>query len=203
MSGNDWGDVFAAAVNGNHFQSPLGIADIELGDTAWSAKTVKSAVKSNNPITAKRVRLISGRCSPVYSFGNVDPLSDVQLTGSQVLRIWNARVEEAHHQFAQLRTVVLMRDMVNLRFTLFEQPTVQFDPADYVWGTNRRNNLEGRSVESGFHAFTWQPHGSQFTIIRSVSGSARNFRIERPPALDSEQVLNAVGYSDNWVTFIG
>ncbi len=197
MSGDEWGDVFAMSVNGVHLNSPLGIADIALGSTAWSAKTVKS----NNPRRADRVRLISGRNSPVFSFGNDDPLADLQETGNQVLQIWNARVEEATQEYPQLRTVVLMRDMERFQFKIFEQQTVAFDPAEYIWTLNRRNNLEGCNVHDGFHTFTWQPHGSQFTIIRQVAASARSFQIKKPNALDPVDVLNSLGYSDSWVDF--
>ena len=50
ISGDDWGDIFAAAVNGAHLKSPLGVVDIALGNTAWSAKTVKSP-KSSTPVS--------------------------------------------------------------------------------------------------------------------------------------------------------
>ena len=198
MSGDDWGDIFAAAVNGQHFRSPLGIADVALGNTAWSAKTVGS----RNPIAAMQVRLISGRNAPVFSFGNDDPFADIQETGRQVLQIWNARVEEATEQYPNLRSVILIRDMDGFRFKIFEAQTAQFDPADYDWSRNARNNLEGRAIQGGTHTFTWQPHGSQFTIIRTVSGSARSFEVRKPGTLNPQQILNSLGYSANWVTFL-
>ena len=198
MSGDDWGDIFAAAVNGTHLRSPLGVVDIALGNTAWSAKTVKSS----NPISTSRVRLISGRNAPVFSFENQDSFSDIQETGNQVLQIWNSRVEEATQQYSQLRTIVLIRDMDLFQFKIFEQPTTQFDPADYAWRLNRRNNFEGHSVQGDVHTFTWQPHGSQFTIIRQVSGSARSFQIRKPDTLESEELLKSIGYSADWVEFL-
>lgn len=198
LSGDDWGDIFAAAVNGEHFRSPLGIADVALGNTAWSAKTVSA----RNPIELAQVRLISGRNAPVFSFGNDDPFANVQATGNQVLQIWNARVEEATQQYPNLRTTVLIRDMDRFHFKVFESQTAQFDPADYIWSRNARNNLEGHSVESNVHLFTWQPHGSQFTIIRPVSGSARSFEVRKPGTLDPDQVLGSLGYGADWVTFL-
>lgn len=197
MSGDDWGDVFAAAVNGQHFRSPLGIADVALGNTAWSAKTVSS----RNPVATERVRLISGRNAPVFSFGNDDPFANIQETGRQVLEIWNARVEEATAQYPNLRTVILIRDMDGFRFKVFETQTSQFDPADYNWSLNARNNLEGHDMR-GVHTFTWQPHGAQFTIIRPVSGSARSFEVRKPGTLNPQQVLSSLGYASNWVTFL-
>ena len=198
IGGDDWGDFFAAAVNATHLKSPLGIVDIALGNTAWSAKTVQAT----DPLEAKTVRLISGRSAPVYSYGNDDPFADIQETGKQVLGIWNARVTEATQQFAQLRTITLIRNMQNLRFKVFEQATTQFDPADFIWSLNKSNNFEGHSRIDGRHSFTWQPHGAQFTILRPVSGSARSFEVQRPQALDPEVVLDQLGYSTDWVTFL-
>ena len=198
MSGDDWGDIFAAAVNGVHFRSPVGIADVALGNTAWSVKTVSPG----NPAAQDTVRLISGRNSPTYSYGNDDPLADIQETGKQVLQIWNARVEEATQRYPHLRTVVLIRNTAALEFTVFELPTVPFDPGDYIWQLNKRNNLEGLARQGNVHAFTWQPHGSQFTIIRAVSGSARSFSIRQPGVMDAAQILASLGYDDSWVTFL-
>lgn len=168
-----------------------------MGTTAWSAKTVqgKNAAASN-------VRLISGRNSPIFSAGNQDLFADIQETGNQVLQIWNARVEEASQQYPHLRTIVLIRDMSSFRFKLFEQQTVQFDPADYTWRINARRNFEGHSVQGNRHSFTWQPHGSQFTIVRQVGGSARSFAVKKPDTIDPEQVLNNLGFDDSWVTFL-
>lgn len=74
MTGDDWGNIFANAIEGEHLSSPLGIADVVKDKTAWSMKTVKNA----NPLIATNVRLISGRCSPDYSYGITDPHADIQ-----------------------------------------------------------------------------------------------------------------------------
>ena len=198
LSGDDWGDIFAAAINGEHFRSPLGIADVGLGNTAWSAKTVKA----NNPAATNRVRLISGRNNVLYSFGNEDVFADIQKTGEQVLDIWNTRVGEATEHYPHLRTVVMIRNMDSFEFTVFEYTTSPFDPADYVWRRNARDNLEGYTRQGQVHTFTWQPDGSQFTIIRSVSGSARSFAIKSPDTIDPRQFLANLGYDETWVTFL-
>ena len=198
MSGDDWGDIFAAAINGEHFRSPLGIADVVLGNTAWSVKTVIS----RNPIKTSRVRLISGRNAPIFSFGNDDPFADVQETGKQVLEIWNARVEEATEHYPYLRTIVLIRNMESFQFKMFEYQTSQFDPDDYAWSINKSKNLEGHTSHGRVHTFTWQPHGSQFTILRPVSGSARSFRVRKPDTLDPRELLANLGFDESWLTFL-
>ena len=41
ISGNDWADVFAEAIGGNHKNSSLGLTDVSYGKMAWSMKTIK------------------------------------------------------------------------------------------------------------------------------------------------------------------
>ncbi len=118
------------------------------------------------------------------------------------MEIWNARVEEATNQCANLRTVVLIRNMTDFRFKVFETQTAQFDPADYIWHSNANDNFEGWTAQGGVHTFTWQPNGAQFTIIRPVSGSARSFQVKKPGTLDPEQILESVGFADDWVTYL-
>ena len=198
LEGNDWGDIFAAALDATHFKSPIGIVDVALGNTAWSAKTVQS----KNPDRTNQIRIISGRNNVGYSFNNHEPLTDIQETGRQVLEIWNARVEEAMEKYSQLRRIVLIRNMSSFRFKVFELPTELFDPADYIWSLNKSDNLEGDRIRDDSRAFTWQPNGAQFTVIQEVSGSARSFEIQKPQPQDSEQLLESIGYTDDWVTFL-
>lgn len=81
ITGGDWGDAFASAIGGIYLDSPVGIADVILGKMAWSMKTVKN----DNPFLCKNIRLISGRCSPDYSYGITDPHKNIQETGRAVL----------------------------------------------------------------------------------------------------------------------
>ena len=70
LTGDDWGNIFAEAIGGEHLQSPVGIADVVFDKMAWSMKTVKTTNPHRNEAS---VRLISGRCSPDYSYGITDP----------------------------------------------------------------------------------------------------------------------------------
>jgi len=65
LEGGEWENVFAKAIGAEWKPSNVGLDDVILGNCAWGAKTVKNA----NPWKAKYVRLISGRNSPVYSYG--------------------------------------------------------------------------------------------------------------------------------------
>ena len=196
ITGDDFGTIFSEAIKGVHRSRPLGIADVVWDDCAWSVKTVKA----NQPFQQRSVRLISGRNSPDYSLGISDPHIDPSATGKAVLSIWNARVDEAMDEFDDLRIVALVRNIAAREFVLFEEEAQRFVPGDYWWTFNERNNLEGRDKVSHNHRFTWQPHGSQFTIIRDVPGSSRHFSVApNVPLVEPDVVLKAVGYSDDWI----
>lgn len=128
LTGNDWGDVFARAVGGEHLQSPVGIADVVFKKMAWSMKTVKT---SNPHRSDASVRLISGRCSPDYSYGITDPHEDIQKTGRTVLNIWNERVNIAYDYYNPVRNSVLVRSNDLLNYTLFEEENHRFIANQY------------------------------------------------------------------------
>lgn len=197
ITGDDFGTIFAKSIDGMHRESPLGIADVAKENCAWSVKTVK--VKK--PFETKRVRLISGRNSPDYSMGISDPRKDAKATGRAVLSIWNARVNEALDEFNDLRVIVCVRNLATRKFILFEEEAGRFSYADYEWGFNKRGNLEGHDIAHGEHVFTWQPHGSQFTIIRKVPAHARKFSINHSvPLIQMEHVLGLAKFDESWVS---
>ena len=45
--------------------------------------------------------------------------------------------------------------------------------------------------------FTWQPHGSQFTVIYDVPISSTKFKVNRPPVLDFAKTLDQIGVCDS------
>lgn len=198
ISGQDWGDAFSDAIGGVHLDSPVGIADVVLNKMAWSMKTVKNS----NPFRARIVRLISGRCSPDYSYGITDPHKDIQQTGRAVLGIWNERVNLAHDNFNPIRTAVLIRSNDSLSYTLFEEDNQRFRSSDYIWELNQNGNLIGKHIETNKICFTWQPHGSQFTIHTHVPENAMKFRIKRPPLLTKQDILEKIKFDDSWIDII-
>ncbi len=198
MSGEDWGNAFADAINGTHLDSPVGIADVVLNNMAWSMKTVKH----KNPFTVRNLRLISGRCSPDYSYGITDPHKDIQETGKAVLRIWNERINIAQDSYNQIRTAVLVRSNDLLSFCLFEDENRRYRINDYVWEVNDNGNLIGRNIETNKTEFTWQPHGSHFTIHTNVPTTAVKFRIKQPPLLTKENILQNINFDPSWVSIL-
>lgn len=198
LSGDDFGEIFAKASEGIHLASPIGIADVHLGKMAWSMKTVKT----KNPYALKTVRLISGRCSPDYSYGITDPHQDIQATGRAVLGIWNERVNIAQDNYNPVRTSVLIRNYELTKFVLFEEENHRFATNNYCWEANANGNIEGKDIKTGEHCFTWQPHGSQFTIIEKIPETAVRFEVKIPPTICQTEVLKNLHFDESWVKII-
>lgn len=203
ITGDDFGTIFAGAIGAEHRGSPLGIADVVLNGCAWSVKTVQLA----RPYRASTVRLISGRCSPDYSLDITDPRKKPEDTGRAVLSIWNARVNEALNYHDDLRILVMIRNMATREYRIFEEEAQRFTPTDYEWKFNKprnQGNLQGYDRVTGAHRFTWQPHGSQFTILRDVPASARRFSINpNVPTLSVDAILTEIGFDPKWITVYG
>jgi len=196
ITGNEFGDMFADAVGGTHYSSPLGLVDVASGKTGWSVKTIKN----NNPERMRRARLISGRNSPDYSFGLSDPRENISATGESVLSIWNSRLNAARQAHDDVRVLVLIRNMQTRTFVLFEEEMTRYVPDDFEWKLNSSNNLQGHKKTDDKHCFTWQPHGGQFTVIRDIPGSTRYFRIARDiPYIRPRELDAMINYSDAWI----
>jgi hypothetical protein len=191
--------MFARIVGADWKPSNVGLDDIVLGDCAWGAKTVKHSA----PFTANRVRLISGRNALVYSYDDTSDLksADVQEMGRKILMIYNSRVWAVRKKYRHLRTVVLIKGDDLTETSVFEFETVAFNPDEYTWRWNENKNLEGCDG-AGRHCFTWQPHGSQFTIMETVPEDRLRVRVKKPEPLAREVVLDAVGFNSEWVQIV-
>lgn len=201
LSGNEWGNIFAKAVGGQHLQSPVGIADVVMGENqiAWSMKTVKST----NPFNQNaNIRLISGRCSPDYSYGIENPHDDIEKTGRAVLEIWNERINIAYDYYNPVRTNILVRNEDLSSFAIWEEENHRYIANDYRWEENKRGNLIGIEKVTGTVCFTWQPHGSQFTIHTKIPSNAVKFRVKCPPKLDPDKTLEQIHYDDSWIEIL-
>ncbi len=197
LEGEDWEAIFATCIGAEWKPSNVGLDDVILGNTAWGAKTVKST----NPATAKKVRLISGRNSPVYSFGEtIDIHANPNAVGVSVLEIWNERVSAIREKFQNLRTVVLVKSNDLTEVVVFEFDTIRYDPELFVWEWNKNGNLIGIEKSTNEHRFTWQPHGSQFTIIEEIPKKSLIIKIKQPETLDKEEILKAIGFDNSWIS---
>lgn len=197
LEGSDWEEIFANCIDASWKPSNVGLDDVVKHQCAWGAKTVKS----NNPKSQRFVRLISGRNLPAYSFSQGKILgADPNKIGSMVLDIWNDRVNEVQKNFNELRTIVLVKanDLTNM--VVFEIPTLAYDNSDLFWEWNDNNNLIDREKKNKFHKFTWQPHGSQFTIIEEVPQKSLFIQVRKPNTLNKDLVLDTVGFDESWIT---
>lgn len=199
LEGEEWESIFATCIGAIWKPSNVGLDDVILGNTAWGAKTVKAT----NPSSTKKVRLISGRNSPVYSFGEtIDVHADPNSVGISVLEIWNERVSAVREKFQNLRTVVLVKSNDLSEVVVFEFDTIRYDPELFTWEWNKNGNLLGIEKSTNEHRFTWQPHGSQFTIIEDVPEKSLIINIKQPEILNKEEILEALGFNNSWISVI-
>ncbi|QFG53460.1 hypothetical protein [Chryseobacterium sp.] len=197
LEGSEFESIFATCIGADWKPSNVGLDDIILGNTAWGAKTVKAT----KPATQKKVRLISGRNSPVYSFGEtIDTHHDPNAVGKSVLEIWNERVSAVREKFQNLRTVVMVKSNDLTEVVVFEFDTIRYDPELFVWEWNKNGNLRGIEKSTTEHRFTWQPHGSQFTIIEEIPEDSLLIKIKEPKTLNKEDILKALGFDKTWIS---
>lgn len=197
LEGSDWESIFACCIGAEWKPSNVGLDDVVMGNTAWGAKTVKS----KHPSKQKRIRLISGRNSPVYSYGErIDTSADPNLIGKHVLDIWNERVSAIREKYKHVRTIVLIKSSDLSEVVVFEFDTIRYDDELFKWEWNINKNLVGKEKKSGLHKFTWQPHGSQFTIVEEVPEKSLVIQVKQPPLLDKDKVLDTLGVDNSWIT---
>ena len=200
ITGDDFGSIFAQAIDGEHKSSPLGIADVILEGNAWSVKTIKS----KNPFKVSKARFISGRNSPDYSLGIENVHKNVEATGKAVLRIWNSRINEALGEYDDLRIVHFIRNLETKEFVIFEESAEKFIVENYEWNKNKHGNFQGHHKQTGVHKFTWQSHGAQFTIIKIIPSCAIKFIINgNPSVMEVEHILRLARFKPTWIEIIG
>lgn len=200
IEGNEFEQIFAYCVGAEWKPSNVGLDDVVLDNCCWGAKTVFAS--SKNLKNQKKVRLICGRNSPVYSYGETEispKTADPNHVGRLVLEIWNERVSGVRQIFKFVRTVVLVKSKDFSDFLIFETDTLRYDPELYYFEWNKSDNLEGYDKETHTHKFTWQPHGSQFTIIEEIPTERLHVQVHKPSRIDKETVLKRVGFNKDWV----
>ncbi len=199
LEGTDWEEIFARCIYGRWKPSNVGLDDVLLEQTAWSAKTVKA----KSPAQAKKVRLISGRNSPSFSFdSDVSRNQDPNEVGKMVISIWNERVAAIRAKYQHLRTVVLIKSYDLLELAAFEHDTDLVEADSVEWSWNKNNNLVGHSKATKEHRYTWQPHGSQFTIVEQVPDNRLAIGLRLPPPLDRDSALETIGFDPSWITLL-
>ncbi len=198
VQGSEWEKIFAEAIGAKWSYHPVGLDDIILGNTAWSAKSVKL----ENPAKVKTVRLISGRNDLQYAYdghrikpGETDP----DETGALVLDIFNSKVSKVRETHEHLRTVVLIRSGDLTEIVIFEFETIRYDPELFYWKWNKGRNLQGYFKRNNEHKFAWQSGGTQFTIIENVPAQNIHVKLKSPELLDKKEFIKKLGFDKSWV----
>ena len=200
LEGTEWEQIFAKCIGAEWKPSNVGLDDIVLDNCCWGAKTVFG---TNNIKKQKTVRLISGRNSPIYSYG-VDNITSENPNeiGKLVLDIWNERVSAMRQIYKFVRTVVLVKSKDYSDYLIFEFDTIRYDPELYYFKWNVRMNLEGYEKASEKHKFTWQPSGSQFTIIENIPNKRLHIYIKKAQKIDKETILKAINFDSSWYQIV-
>lgn len=201
LEGDEWERIFADCIGAEWKPSNVGLDDVQLLNCCWSAKTVKASSKDLSH--QKQVRLISRRNSPTYSFG-VDKITeaDPNYIGKLVLEIWNERVSAIRQIFKFARTVVLIKGQDYSEYIIFEDDTVRYEADLYYFKWNARGNLEGYAKSDNSHKFTWQPHGSQFTIVEDVPDDRLHIKLSKPEKFSKDQILKLLSFDDSWYSVV-
>lgn len=200
LEGNEWEQIFAECVGAEWKPSNVGLDDVILDNCCWGAKTVFG---QRDIERQQKVRLICGRNAVTYSFG-VDNYSEVNPNelGTMVLQIWNERVSAVRQLFKFVRTVVLVKSKDYKDYLVFEFDTVRYDPELYYFKWNKRGNLEGYDKATNQHKFTWQPGGSQFTIIEDIPKERLHISIKKPEPIDKQTILEALKFDKTWYSIV-
>lgn len=200
LEGNEWEQIFANCIGAEWKPSNVGLDDVILENCCWGAKTVFGTGDLEKQTS---VRLISGRNSPTYSYG-IDTLTskDPNEIGKLVLDIWNERVSAVRQIYKFVRTVVLVKSKDYKDYLIFEFDTIRYDPNLYYFKWNKRMNLEGYKKSDDTHKFTWQPSGSQFTIIENIPEKRLHISVKKPQIVDKETILKAVNYDNSWYNIV-
>lgn len=197
LEGPEWESIFAQAIGADWKPSNVGLDDIILKNCAWGAKTLKDS----SPWTKKQVRLISGRNSPTYSYGStISTDACPQSLGGEIINIWNARVDQIRSKYEHARTIVLIKSPDLLKLTIFEIDLLRFDTGRIEWQWNQRGNLEGKI--NNIHCFTWQPHGSQFTIIENVPDKKLCIKLAQSGKMNVDTFLESIGFTNTWIEVV-
>lgn len=199
IAGEDWERIFSFGIGASWQPSNVGLDDINLNDAAWGAKSVQN----KRPHAVSRLRLVSGRNSPDYSYGSRP--EDATILGAMVLEIWNERVADVRRRYRHVRTAVLIKGPQLHELTIYEKETMAFDVDRFSWAWNSNGNLVGSDLVTGNHRFTWQPSGSQFTIVDEVPDDALKLKLRTPESPTEESIeryLDSIGYDESWVTVV-
>jgi hypothetical protein len=96
----------------------------------------------------------------------------------------------------------LVKSKDYLNYLVFEVDTVRYDPELFYFKWNTNMNLEGYDKSTNEHRFTWQPSGSQFTILENIPEKRLHIEVKRPKILDKDTVLKTLKFDNTWYNIV-
>lgn len=51
-------------------------------------------------------------------------------------------------------------------------------------------------------AASWQPHGSQFTIVEDVPADRLHIKLSKPEKFSKDQILKLLSFDDSWYSVV-
>ncbi len=190
---------------------------LELDNEEW-ARTLERATRSESsgrailrrarcfrvwhPFATRHVSLTNTLHLPVdFDKAVSECAADPNKLGAMILETWNKSLSVVRG-FDEERFSVLFAGKDSSSAVFFEVPIVSFEPSEYVWEWNEDEGLDGYEKGTDVQRFTWQPHGSQFTVISRVPDNRLKLRIRRPQLLDRDSVLEQLKFDPSWVEIV-
>lgn len=113
------------------------------------------------------------------------------------------RINIAQDNYNPVRASILIRSNDLLSYYLFEEDNHRYRTSDYVWEVNSNRNLIAKEIETGRVYFTWQPHGSQFTIHTIAPDNCVKVQNKKqPPLLTRNAILDSLNFDESWIEII-
>jgi hypothetical protein len=136
-----------------------------------------------------------------YDKAGGECVADPNRLGAMILEAWNKSLTIVCG-FDEERFSVLFAGKDSSSAVFFEVPIIPFEPSEYDWDWNEDDGLDGYVKGTGVQRFSWQPHGSQFTVISRVPDNRLKLRIRRPQLLDRDSVLKQLKFDPSWVEIV-
>ena len=118
------------------------------------------------------------------------------------MAIWNERINIAQDNYKQVRTNILVRSDDLKSYILFEEENQRFRTNDYIWKEKENGNIIGLDIKTNKQKFTWQPHGSQFTINTDIPVNATRFEIKLSESMYCDKFLDTIGFDHSWIKIL-
>ena len=169
----DWERAWAYATGGRRLGSNTRLVDVVNGDVSWSMKSMGSGLSHRG-----RVHAISSRLDVTRRRGVADLTSNVNVTGSSALEMWNEKITLEHSNSKggsfvssalDLRLIVIGRVSGTSSYIFHERQLLPESIISYAWNENASGNIEGHVGEE--HRATFLLNGFKLVLHYDLRGT--------------------------------